>query len=94
MYKYTKHQTIYAGVFVDEHNKLHINNNKDIAVNLIPMDAIVNLEMKKIYLDNVSLVYGLNDTFKQNVDNFMNIEVDLGVLKEPISHDKLFWEGS
>lgn len=81
-------------VKVQENATKYINNNKDIAVNLIPMDAIVNLEMKKIYLDNVSLVYGLNDTFKQNVDNFMNIEVDLGVLKEPISHDKLFWEGS
>lgn len=81
-------------VKVHENATNYINNNRDSAVNLIPMDEIVNLEMKREYLNNVSLVYGLNDTFKQSIDELIKMEVDLGNLKGPISHDKLFWKGS
>lgn len=81
-------------VKVHENATNYINNNTDNAVSLVPIDEVANRDIKKEYFNNVSLVYGLNDTFKQNVDNFMKIEIDLGVLKEPISHDKLFWKGS
>lgn len=81
-------------VKIHENATNYINNNSDSAIGLIPMDKVVNREIKKEYLNNVSLVYGLNDTFKEKIDEFMKIEVDLGILKEPISHDKLFWKGS
>ena len=81
-------------VAVHENATNYVNNNTDSAVGLVPMDKVVNREMKKEYLNNVSLVYGLNDTFKQNVDEFMKMEVDLGILKKPVPHDNLFWKGS
>lgn len=79
---------------VHENATNYINNNRDYAVNMVPIDGIDNLEIRKAYFYNVSFIYGLNDTFKQGVDDFMDIEVGLGILKEPISHDKLFWKGS
>ena len=79
---------------VHENATNYINNKTDYAVNMVPIDGIDNLEIRKAYFYNVSFIYGLDDTFKKSVDDFMKIEVDLGVLKEPISHDKLFWNGS
>ena len=79
---------------VHENATNYINNKTDYAANMVPIDGIDDLEIRKAYFYNVSFIYGLDDTFKKSVDDFMKIEVDLGVLKEPISHDKLFWKGS
>ena len=81
-------------VQVHENATRYINNNTDAVIRMVPLDDILNPVFKKCYYDNASFVYGLDDDFKQNIDNFMNIEVDLGFLKQPISHDKLFWDGS
>lgn len=71
-----------------------LNNNTTQFMNVIPLDDIINQAFKKYYYDNVSFIYGLDDGFKRNVDNFLNVEVELGVLKEPISHERLYWDGS
>ena len=44
-------------------------------------------------LESYPFVYGLNDTIISDIETFMKLEVELGLLQKPIPHDKLFWEG-
>ena len=71
-----------------------INNNTDEAAGLLPSDIVSDVEVEKKALAGFSLISGLDDDFKQDVLDFMDLEVDLGVLKQPISQDKIFWKGS
>lgn len=71
-----------------------INNNTDEAAGLLPDDIVSDVEVEKKALAGFPLISGLDDSFKQDVMDFMDLEVDLGVLKKPISEDKIFWEGS
>ena len=72
----------------------YINNNTDEAAGLLPDDIVSDVEVEKKALSGFPLISGLDDDFKNDVMEFMNLEVDLGVLKEPISQDKIFWDGS
>ncbi len=72
----------------------YINNNTDEAAGLLPSDIVSDVDVEKQALAGFPLISGLNDSYKQDVMDFMNLEVDLGVLKKPISEDKIFWEGS
>lgn len=93
--------------FLDEHPnetntilKIHenatdfINNNTDEAASMIPSDIVSDVEVEKVAISSFPFISGLDDGFKQDVMDFMNLEVDLGVLKGPISQDKIFWDGS
>ena len=93
--------------FIDEHPnetntllEIHkeatefINNNTDEAAGLLPDNIVSDVEVEKKSLSSFPLIYGLDDDFKKDVMDFMNLEVDLGVLKEPISQDKIFWDGN
>ncbi|WP_407413567.1 ABC transporter substrate-binding protein [Methanobrevibacter sp.] len=71
-----------------------INNNTDEAAGLLPDNIVSDVELEKKALAGFPLIYGLDDSYKQDVMDFMNLEVDLGVLKEPISQDKIFWQSS
>lgn len=70
-----------------------INNNTDEAAGLLPDNIVSDVELEKKALAGFPLISGLNETFKKDVIDFMNLEVDLGVLKNPISEDKIFWQG-
>ena len=70
-----------------------INNNTDEAAGLLPDNIVSDVELEKKALAGFPLISGLNETFKKDVMDFMNLEVDLGVLKNPISEDKIFWQG-
>lgn len=71
-----------------------INNNSDEVATMLPKDIVSDVEVEKTAIAGFPFISGLDDDFKQNVMDFMNLEVDLGVLKEPISQDKIFWDGS
>ena len=70
-----------------------INNNSDEAASMIPSDIVSDVEVEKVAISSFPFISGLDDSFKQDVMDFMNLEVDLGVLKQPISQDKIFWDG-
>lgn len=87
----------------DEAKKLvDINNNAtnyikehpDDAVSQLPKDIVSNPDIEKKSLSGINFISGLNDTYKQSVMDFVNIEVDLGVLKDKIPEDKIFWDGN
>ncbi len=71
-----------------------INNNTDEAAGLLPSDIVSDVDVEKKAIAGFPFISGLNESFKDDVMDFMNLEVDLGVLKKPISEDKIFWEGS
>ena len=91
--------------FIDEHSnetakilEIHenatdfINNNTDEAAGLLPSDIVSDVEVEKMSMSSFPFISGLSDDYKQDVMDFMDLEVDLGVLKKPISQDKIFWE--
>lgn len=61
-------------------------------VDQLPVDIISNKEVEKDSLESFPFISGLNETFKQDVIDFMNLEIKLGVLKKPISENEIFWE--
>lgn len=71
-----------------------VNNNSDEAAAMIPSDIVSDVEIEKEALSTFPFISGLDDAYKQDVMDFMNLEVDLGVLKKPISEDNIFWDGS
>ncbi|WP_458404853.1 ABC transporter substrate-binding protein [Methanobrevibacter sp.] len=71
-----------------------INENSDEAAGMLPSDIVSDVEVEKVSMSSFPFISGLNESYKQDVMDFMDLEVDLGVLKEPISQDKIFWEGS
>lgn len=71
-----------------------INNNTDEAAKLLPSDIVSDVEVEKMSMSSFPFISGLNDSYKKDVMDFMDLEVDLGILKKPISEDKIFWEGS
>ncbi|ALT69367.1 ABC transporter substrate-binding protein [Methanobrevibacter millerae] len=71
----------------------NVQNNASSVVKLLPKDIVSNEDVEAKSLASFPFISGLNDTYKANVDAFMKVEVDLGILNSTIPHDKLYWEG-
>jgi len=71
----------------------NVQNNVSSVVKLLPKDIVSNEDVEAKSLASFPFISGLNDTYKANVDAFMKVEVDLGILNSTIPHDKLYWEG-
>ena len=71
----------------------NVQNNASSVVKLLPKDIVSNEDVEAKSLASFPFLSWLNDTYKANVDAFMKVEVDLGILNSTIPHDKLYWEG-
>jgi NitT/TauT family transport system substrate-binding protein len=71
-----------------------INNNTDEAAAMLPKDIVSDVEVEKMSMSSFPFISGLDDSYKQDVMDFMDLEVDLGILKKPLSEDKIFWQGN
>lgn len=71
-----------------------INNNTNESVKLLPNDLLGDVKSEKMSMSSFPFISGLNDTYKKDVMDFMKLEVDLGLLKKPISENQIFWQGS
>ena len=71
----------------------NVKNNASAVVDLLPKDIVSDKNVEANSLSSFPFISGLNDTYKSNVDSFMQLEVDLGILNNTIPHDKLYWEG-
>ena len=71
-----------------------INKNTDEAAGMLPNDIVSDVEVEKMSMSSFPFISGLNESYRQDVMDFMDLEVELGVLKEPLSQDKIFWDGS
>ena len=67
-----------------------IKENPEGMVEYLPSHIVPNAEIEKESLTHIKWVSDLNDTYKQNLYNFMNIEKDLGIINQTLPQDKLF----
>ena len=67
-----------------------IMENPEGMVQYLPSHIVPNTEIEKESLTNIRWVSDLNDNYKQNVYNFLNIERDLGIINRTLPQDKLF----
>ena len=81
-----------ASKIIDIHKKAteKIMKNPEGAVQYLPSHIVPNPEIEKESLTHIRWVSNLNDTYKENVNNFLNIEKDLGIIDGALSQDKLF----
>lgn len=79
---------------IHENATSYINNNTDEVAKLLPDDIVSNLDVEKKALSKFLFISGLDDDYKKEVMKFMDIEVELGLLKQPLSQDKIFWKAS
>ena len=63
-------------------------------VDLLPSDIVSDKNVEATSIESFPFISGLDDSFKQDVLDFMDLEVELGVLKDSISPDKIFWQSS
>lgn len=68
------------------------NENPTEAAALLPDDIVPDKDLQAGIIADTTFVSGLDDDYKQKVMDFMQLGVDLGLLKEPISEDKIFYE--
>lgn len=61
-------------------------------VDLLPADIVSNKDTEADSLESFPFLSGLDDSYKQDILDFMDLEVDLGVLKQPLSPDKIFYQ--
>lgn len=69
----------------------YLNNNPDEAASKIPKEVAPNVDIEKKSLSNIKFVSGIDEQYKKTINDFMNLEIELGLLKNPISEDKLFY---
>ena len=61
-------------------------------VSLLPEDIVSDADLEANSLESFPFLSGIDDDFKADVDAFQALEVDLGILKETISQEDLYWE--
>ena len=84
-------------VAIHENATKFINDNIEAdktadVVKLLPEDIVADANAEADSLESFPFISGLDDTYKANVDAFQQLEVDLGILNQTISHDDLYWE--
>ena len=67
-----------------------IMENPAEMVQYLPAHIVPDSEIEKESLNHTKWVSDLNDTYKENVYNFLNIERDPGIINETLPQDKLF----
>ena len=90
--KFISGHTNKAKKILDIHKKAteKIKADPEGMVKYLPSNIVPDAEIEKESLANIKWVSNLNDTYKQNVNDFLNIERDLGIINETVPQEKLF----
>jgi NitT/TauT family transport system substrate-binding protein len=90
--KFISKESDNAKKILDVHKKAtdKIIKNPEETVKYLPPHIVPNADIEKESLTHIKWVSDLNDTYKKNVIEFMNIEKDLGIIDETIPQEKLF----
>lgn len=67
-------------------------NTTDKIVELLPEDVALDSDVEVASISNIEYISGLDDDYKQKVLDFMDVEVGLGLLEEPIDQADIFWD--
>ena len=84
-------------VAIHENATNFINDNIEAGktadvVKLLPEDIVADPDAEAKSLESFPFIYGLDDTYKANVDAFQGLEVELGILNETVPQSDLYWE--
>jgi len=76
---------------LDIHNETtdYILKNPEEAATKLPSD-LFDVNIEKIAMKNIKFTSGLSNDYKDKVKNFMNIEVDLGLIDNALDLNKIF----
>ena len=90
--KFISGHTNKAKKILDIHKKAteKIKANPKGMVKYLPSNIVPDAEIEKESLANIKWVGNLNDPYKKNVNDFLNIERDLGIINETVPQEKLF----
>lgn len=61
-------------------------------IQYLPSNIVSNETVEKESLSHIQWVTEMNDTYKDNVNTFLNIEKDLGVINQTLTADQLYAE--
>ena len=78
-----------ATTFINKNIK---DGKTDEVVKLLPEDIVADPDVEAQSLESFPFIYGLSNEYKANVDNFQQLEVDLGILNETVPQEDLYWE--
>lgn len=73
---------------------LHKECNTYKAASELPKDIVSYVELEQKALGGINFITGLDSEYKQSIMDFMDLEVELGILKEPLKEDQIFWNGN
>lgn len=79
-------------VAIHENATKFIKENPKEAAESLPEDIVPDKELQTSIIANTNFISGLNDTYKKSVIDFMQLGVDLKLLNNSISEDKIFAE--
>ncbi|MBO7159173.1 MAG: ABC transporter substrate-binding protein [Methanobrevibacter sp.] len=68
------------------------NENPAEAAACLPEDIVPDAELQKGIIADTTFIYGLDADYRQNVMDFMNLEIELGLLDNPLTEDQIFYE--
>lgn len=68
------------------------SGNSDKIVELLPEDIVADSNLEMDSLSSFPFRSGIDDDFKADVDAFQQLEVSIGILKDVISQNKIYWE--
>ena len=66
------------------------NENPAEAAKCLPEDIVPDQELQAGVIKDTTFISGLDSSYKQNVMDFMNLEVKLGLLQKPLTQDQIF----
>ncbi len=78
-----------ATTFINDNIK---NNTTDKVVELLPEDIVTDPALEAKSLESFPFIFGLNESYKSNVQAFQQLEVELGILNQTVPPEKLYWE--
>lgn len=68
-----------------------LENNPEECVQYLPSSIVVDANVEKEVLSNMKWVSDLNDTYKQDIHDFMDVEKDLGLINKTFTDEELFY---
>ena len=66
------------------------NENPAEAAACLPEDIVPDKDLQASVIKDTTFISGLDSSYKQNVMDFMNLEVKLGLLQKPLTQDQIF----
>jgi NitT/TauT family transport system substrate-binding protein len=69
-----------------------IIDNPEGIIQYLPSNIVSNETVEKESLSHIQWVTEMNDTYKDNVNNFLNIEKDLGIINQTLTDNQLYAE--